>query len=96
VLEELQVPPPASLRVTDEPEQTAVGPEMFAGKGFTVNTVEVLHPVGIEYVITTVPDSVPVVIHPPVPIVATFVLLVLHVPPTVISVKQVDEPKQTK
>lgn len=36
-LEELHVPPPASVRVMDEPAQTEVGPEMAPGKGFTVN-----------------------------------------------------------
>ena len=43
----------------------------------------------------TVPDEAPVVMQPPVPIVAIPVLLVLHVPPTVISVRHVDKPKQT-
>ena len=46
--------------------------------------------------ILTVPEEDPVVIHPPVPIVAIDGLLVPHVPPTVISVRQVDDPKQTE
>jgi hypothetical protein len=40
------VPPPASVRVTALPEQITSGPEMAAGNGLTVKTIEVLQPVG--------------------------------------------------
>ena len=44
----LHVPPPASLNIIVEPEQTALDPKIFVGKGFTVNILVVLQPVGIE------------------------------------------------
>ena len=91
----LHVPPPASLNMIVEPEQTAPDPKIFVGNGFTVKILVVLQPVGMEYVIFTVPEDVPVVIQPLLPIVATVALLVLHVPPGVRSVRHVDKPIQT-
>ena len=41
------------------------------------------------------PEDVPVVIQPVLPMVATVALLVLHVPPGVRSVRQVDKPIHT-
>jgi hypothetical protein len=75
----LQVPPPASSKVPPEPTQTAVEPEMAAGKGFIVTISEVIHPVDNVNVITEVPGETPKT-SPVGAIVATEVLTLLHVP----------------
>ena len=91
----LHVPPGvASLNVVFAPTQIVVAPTIGAGSGFTTNDVVVIHPVPNVYVITVVPPGLaPPVTNPVlVPIVATAVRLLLHVPPGVPSLKVVVSP----
>ena len=53
---------------------------MAVGRVFTVMTFVTKHPVGRVYVIFAVPADAPVTM-PPVPMVATPLLLLLHDPP---------------
>jgi hypothetical protein len=88
VAPELQVPPPASLSVVDDPIHTPVAPEIVAGKGFTVSTVDVRQPVDVSlYVMIDVPAATPVTRPAPVPTVAAAVLPLLQEPPVVASVR---------
>jgi hypothetical protein len=48
------------------------------------------------YVTTTVPADIPVTTPVVKPIVATVVVLLVHVPPVVISLNMIVEPMQTK
>jgi len=77
--------PDGSLNVVAEPGQTFVVPVMADGKGLTVMVVDVVHAAGVEKVITVVAGlELPVDIADKLPlndpIVATLVLLLLHVP----------------
>ncbi len=84
-------PPPALLSAAVAPTHTVAGPEMAAGKGFTVTVALVLQPVeGSVYVILEVPRFKPAVTPVPKPIVATEVLLLLHVPPPTSESAEVD------
>jgi hypothetical protein len=94
VLSLFQVPLPPSLKVVFEPAQTIVGPVIAEGKGLTDTTVATLQPVGSTYVIPAVPVDTPVTIPVVRPIVA-FVLLLLHEPPAMLSLKTVVKPMQT-
>jgi hypothetical protein len=90
----LHVPPgEASLRVMLKATQTEDGPVIIAGEALTVTT-EVVRHVPIAYVITVVPADTPET-TPPVPIVATAVLLLLHEPPNTASLSVIVVPSQT-
>ena len=74
-------PPVASLRVTEEvPAQAVDGPEIVAGKGFTVTTVFATHPFVLVNVIFAVPANPPAMIPVALLIFATETLLLDHVP----------------
>lgn len=90
----LHVPPVvASLSEVVDPTQTLVVPSIAPGSGFTVTTVVLKHVVPKMYEITAVPKLLPVT-HPVEATVATEVLLLLHVPPVVVSDKQFVPPRQ--
>jgi hypothetical protein len=44
----IHVPPPASVKEVFPPTQTAGEPDIGAGKGFTITTVVVIHPVDVS------------------------------------------------
>jgi hypothetical protein len=91
----LHVPPgEASLRVMLKATQTEEGPVMATGEGVTVTIFVVIQPVASVYVIVDVPGVTPDT-TPPVPMVATAVVLLLHVPPKVMSDKEVVVPAQS-
>jgi hypothetical protein len=92
----LHVPPGvASLSVTEAPTQRSKGaPDISAGIALTVTVtskVEVGQPSLGSYVIVVVPTLRPATI-PVVPTVPTAVLLLLHVPPEVASVRDIVPP----
>jgi len=95
----LQVPPvEMSLKVVDAPEQIAVTPDIAGVAAFTVTIVEVEQPREVN-VITDVatlllPETTPVT-TPEEFTVAVPVLLLLHVPPVVVSPKAVVAPWHT-
>ena len=85
------MPPPASDNVIVSPGQTVAAPDIADGNAFTVIISLVEHPVGNVYIIVEVPVD-PLVTNPVVdPIVATVVLLLVHVPPPA-SVRVAVEP----
>ena len=91
----LQVPPPPSLKVALNPTHIVVIPEIEFGNGFTITVLVLIQPVPSVYVIVVVPDNTLATIpEPERVIVATAVLLLLHVPPPVTSLKDVDWPRQ--
>ena len=82
----LHVPPDvASLNVIAEPAHTVPVPVVVidAGNGLTVNIVVVEHPVLNVYVISDVPGPAAVTTPVLLPIVATLVEPLVHVPPPV-------------
>jgi len=90
-----QVPPDAaSVRLVLVPTHTLVLPVIAVGVRLTVTVVVVLHPVDNAYVIVAVPAPAPFTIPVLEPTVATNVLLLLQVPPTVASVKADEVPVQ--
>jgi len=64
------------------PAHTLAVPVMDDGKGLTVTTIVALH-VPKVYVITAIPAFIPFTIPVTEPTVATLVLLLVHVPPTI-------------
>ena len=91
----VHVPPGSvSLNAVVEDVHTVGVPIIAAGSGFTVTTLNAIHPVGSVYVIVAVPPAPTPEIIPPVPAMATAVLLLDHVPPPG-SVNIVVEPEQT-
>ena len=91
----LHVPPVVpSVSVIVEPEQTAVIPEMGKGEAFMVTAMLLVHPARAEYVIVSAPGVTPVIVPAPGKTVAIPVLLLLHVPPVVASIKIVVAPVQ--
>ena len=80
-----------SLNLITEFTHTLDGPVIATGTGLTV-TVAVAGQAPMEYVITAVPPGATPVTQPKEVIVATNVLLLLHVPPAVPSVRQAPEP----
>jgi hypothetical protein len=74
--------------------QTLLVPLMVSGVAFTVSTLVTEQP-EIVYVFATMPAATPVTIPVEAPIVATSVLLLLHVPPPVL-VSVVLKPEQTE
>jgi hypothetical protein len=94
--EMLQVPPVGVLlNVVTELTHTAAVPAITEGTGCTVTVAVTQHPVPYAYVIIAVPAKTPVAIPVAEPIVATDVLLLLHVPPAVLLLKEVARPVQT-
>ena len=89
--------PPATPSVSDvvRPVQTLVIPVIVVGDVFTVTIALVLHPVDKAYTIVAVPAEAPVIIPVPEPAPATVVLLLLHVPPPLRSLRSVVAPAQT-
>ena len=82
---ELHVPPPAaSVSVVVLPWQTFSMPEIGAS-GVTVTTAVAVQPAAVVYTIVDVPLVRPLTRPVPKPMVATAVLLLLHVPPGVAS-----------
>lgn len=80
----LQSPPVTLLlRVAVAPTHSPVAPVMGPGAGLTERVVVVKQPVGSVYVMTAVPNDMPVTIPLVSPTVATPVLLLAQVPPPV-------------
>jgi hypothetical protein len=79
----LHVPPPGELvNVVVEPTHTGVVGVIADGSALTVTTAVAAHPVGNVYTMVDVPGFTPVT-YPKGSIVATAMLLLLHVPPVV-------------
>ena len=92
----LQCPPVVtSLNAAVRPAQSTSGPVIFAGTGFTVTSVVFRHPVASEYVITAVPLPTPATIPEIEPILATAVLVLVHIPPPIASLRSISPPTQT-
>ena len=92
----LHTPPVVgSPKISVAPTQTAVLP-MMGNNGFTNIAVVAKQPDGSIYVIVTVPPAIPVTIPVNEPIVAMVLLLLLHVPPDVLSLTVINEPAHTE
>lgn len=93
MLELVHVPPLlVSVSEIMEPVHTEPGPVIGAGDTFTVTAAVVKHPVGSEYDMTAVPGEIPVTMPVLKPIISIVGLLLLHIPPAVISLSVVDAP----
>ena len=91
----VQVPPAdALLKSVVLPKQIFVLPEIAEGNALTTTVVVAAQPVPIEYSITDVPVAKPLTKPVAEPTVATAVLLLLHTPPAVPSLKAVVRPTQ--
>ena len=91
-------PPGAgSVSVMDVPPQTFDGPDMVPalGNGLTVTVVNAIQLVGSVYTTMVVPAVSPARIPVPTPMVPVVILLLLHVPPGVASVRWMVEPTHT-
>lgn len=88
-------PDNALLKEIVELVQTAVGPEIAPGVGFTVSADEIRQPVDNVNVIAKEPAVTPVTTPLLAPTVARVVLLLLHVPLPEASVKLIVLPVQT-
>ena len=88
-------PPVPSVSIVVNPAHTFNVPDMDAGKELTVTAVVVTHPVVNAYVTVVVPAVMPFTIPVPDPIEATAVLLLLHSPNGVASVRFVVEDTHT-
>src|ERR1035437_9147041 len=87
-------PPPDAVMVVLPQKVPAPLNVTIAGNGLTVTTLVAVHPVPTVYAIVDVPAATPVTT--PVPETVAFaVLLLLHTPPAVASLKVVVEPLQT-
>jgi hypothetical protein len=87
--------PPVAASVSDvvKPVQMLSEPPIAGGAAFTVTSAVTLQPVAdILYVMRDVPVAIPETTPVEVPIDATVVLLLLHVPPGVPSVSDVLPP----
>ena len=90
----LQVPPVvASLRDIVNVLHTALAPEIAAGIAYTLITEVAAQPDDMTYPIVDVPVAIPVT-RPVEPIVAAVGLLLLHVPPLIISLNVNEDPIQ--
>ena len=89
----LQLPLPASLKIVVEVAQTLNDPEISEGNELTVTLNVIIQPVSSVYVITAVPTVAPDTL--PEPSTLAFVLLLVHVPSGVVSVKVVTKPRHT-
>ena len=91
----LQVPPPVpSLSGVALPTHTLSAPVIATGKALTVIVLTAKHPVVSTYVMVAVPLLIPLII-PVVPPTETLVLLLVHVPPAMPSLRVVDDPLHT-
>lgn len=80
-------PPEPSVRLINEPVQTAVGPPIANGSAFTVIVFVAMQPVPSVYVTMVVPLDTPVrvpVVELVFAIVATLVLLLVQLPPALV------------
>ena len=94
VLPVLHVPPDTlSLRFITEPVHTPPSPVIMAGIRFTVTVLYVVQPVLKLYSIVSIPAD-PAITIPVEPIVATIILLLLHMPPDTLSTNDIDVPAQ--
>ena len=91
----VQTPTPALNKVVVLPTHTDVIPVIGAGKGLTNSVVVAMQLVLKVYVIIAVPALTPDATPLKEPIVATAMLLLLHVPPIVASLSVVVLPTQT-
>jgi hypothetical protein len=82
--EDHEPPVTVLLNVMLFPVHTLPTPEMAVGAELTVITAVVIQPVPGVYVIVAVPRDNPFTMPLVIPIVATEVLLLLHVPPPVV------------
>ena len=89
--------PPATvlLSVTVAPAHTLVGPVIAGNRFSTVTVVVEVQPVGSVYDIVALPRLDPVTTPDDEPTLATEVLLLVHVPPVMVSENIVAEPTQT-
>jgi hypothetical protein len=91
----LQPPPVTELESKIfTPGQVGTLPAIAGGKGLTVIVRIAVHPTPNVYVITDVPNEIPDT-TPPVSILATDTLLLVHVPPAVALVSEPVVPKHT-
>jgi hypothetical protein len=89
------VPPVVpSVKVIVEPTHTGDDPGIADGVVLTVIMVVVVQPVPREYVISDVPDMIPVTTPVPPTTVATVVVPLVQVPPVVPSVNVIVVPEQ--
>ena len=92
----LHVPPVvASVSAIVEPEHTlkpADGPRMLVGTGFTVTVVVAVQPTVVVYVTTDVPVATLVMMPVLLPMVATPVVPLVHVPPAMVPASVVPLP----
>jgi hypothetical protein len=96
VVPEVQLPPTAaSDKVIVLPTHTVEGPRMAVGEELTVSVVVAMQPPGNAYVIIVVPIVMPHAVPEEEPIVATDVLLLVHMPPGTASVNAVQLPAHT-
>jgi hypothetical protein len=84
----------ASINVVDAPEQIVKVPDIIPGNGFTVTVELVLQPPEVK-VIEVVPPLPTPVTAPELFTVAAVVLLLLHVPGPVASLRLVIDPEHT-
>jgi hypothetical protein len=94
----LHVPPPASIRLVEDPAQAVGVPAIGLGNAFTVTIALIEHPPGAVYVMVAVlvNNTAPPVTTPVVnPTEAIVGLLLSQVPPVVASVKCVVSPEHT-
>src|ERR1043165_2282364 len=89
------IPVEVVLKVIVLPIQTFVGPDIAAGRGFTVTTLVELQPVPKEVVIVAVPADWPVTMPVKEPTVAIVLSLLLQLPPGEEEVNVVDCPTHT-
>jgi len=92
----LHVPPTvASSNVMLEPGHTWVGPVIAAGVALTVKGWLALQPVGMVYIILSVPALTPETTPVVEPTVANDVFVLLHVPPVSVLASVIAEPTHT-
>jgi hypothetical protein len=92
----LHMPPPVVLlSVVLLPTHTVDEPVIAAGSGLTVTTSVAKHPVDTVYVIVDVPKPTLVTIPDEVPTVATVRSLLLQVPPPVVLLNVIEEPRHS-
>lgn len=92
----VQVPPGVvELSTVVKPVHTVLLPVIAAGRGLTVTTAVRVQPLVPKQVIVAVPVATPVTTPDEEPIVATVVLLLLQVAPTLVVLSVVVDPTQT-
>ena len=85
----------ASARVIELPIHNSDGPEIFAGRAFTVRRRVRTQPAGEVYVISVLPDAIAVAAPVVLSIVATSGVLLVHVPPGIPLVNVPATPTQS-